>query len=353
MPWIRLNATNFRDYIAPAQEVDGPSISNPNRGVFGQFGDPEVCSATINGGTGDNHNTLINYYAFAYDNPFTTAKVTGVRVICIYRVDHEPTNTGWHPITQAISMANSTVTLEDGTVLTEIGATYPNTGGVQMIRADLAGPTIYGSDQDYRRDTPRSFEAVVPGTGTQEVILFFSGTTIFTPDEIQGEVGGGEVDYYIEVFTDDEPQPPTPPPGYPVYEMEKGWSFDGNYIPHFLELNWYWGDNPVDMTGMQKVRIHGLTKGFTLLQMSVNGMETDMLDYLPYYSEPQHIDLPRQPYFVNPDYEPVTNYTDTAARGLSVQMKFEGRNTDITRPEPSHVIQVLVIQSVPTGARAN
>lgn len=353
MPWIRLNATTFRDYIAPAQDVDGSGVSNPNRGVFGQFGNPEVCSATINGGSGDNHNTLINYYAFASDNAFTTKKVTGVRVTLVGREDQGPVNTGWFPVSQTINQPNFFVTTIDGTELHTIGDVYQNTGGIQMVRADLAGPTIYGSEQDYRRDVGRQFEAVLPGTGANEVILFFSGTTIFTPDQIQGEIGGGFGDYYIDVFTEDAPEPPVAVAGYPVYEMEKGWSFDGNYIPHFLELNWYWGDNPVDMTGLQKVRIHGLTKGFTKLQLSVNGMETDMLDYLPYYSEPQQIDLPRQPYFVNPDYEPVTNYTDTAARGLSVQMKFEGRNTDIVRPEPSHVIQVLVLQSVPTGQRSH
>lgn len=140
-----------------------------------------------------------------------------------------------------------------------------------------------------------------------------------------------------------------------VYEMEKGWSFDGRYIPHFLELNWFFGDNPVDFTGLQKIRIHGLTKGYVKLTVAVNGMETDQMDYLPFYSEPQWIDLPRNPYFVSGDYVPVTNYTDTSARGLSVQMKYEGRNRDLQLPEPSHVIQVLVLQGSPpgTGARSN
>ena len=352
MPWIRLNATNFRDYIAPSQEVDGPGTQNPNRGIFGEYGDPEVCSATI-ASSGETHNTLINYYAFASDNAFTTKKVTGVRVTLVGRQDNDPANTGWVPIQQTISQPNTFVTTMDGTVLHTIGDVYDVTGGVQMVRADLDGPVIYGSEQDYRRDIGRQFEAVLPGTGTNEVILFFSGTTIFSPDNIQGEIGTGWADYNIDVFTDEVPPEPVGRATYPVYEMEKGWSFDGNYIPHFLELNWYWGDNPVDMTGLQKVRVHGLTKGFTKLELAVNGMETDMLDYLPYYSEPQIIDLPRQPYFVNPDYQPVTNYTDTAARGLSVQMKFTGRNQDIVRPEPSHVIQVLVIQAVPTGARSN
>lgn len=141
-------------------------------------------------------------------------------------------------------------------------------------------------------------------------------------------------------------------PNY-VYEMEKGWSFDGNYIPHFLELNWFFGDNPVDFTGTQKVRIHGLSKGIAKLLVATNSMETDQLDYEAWYDEPQWIDLPRTDKKVASDYFSATNYTDVAARGISVQFKFSGRNEDITLPEPSHVIQVLVIQTTDTGARSN
>lgn len=137
-----------------------------------------------------------------------------------------------------------------------------------------------------------------------------------------------------------------------VYELERGWSFDGYYIPHFVELNWYFGDNPVTYSGLQKIRVHGLSKGRTYLQVSTNGMQTD---YLSDYSQPQYIDLPAHPTFVSSEFLPVTNYSDTANRGISIQMKFEGRNTDITKPEPAHVLQVLAIQSTPdsTGARAN
>jgi hypothetical protein len=140
--------------------------------------------------------------------------------------------------------------------------------------------------------------------------------------------------------------------GYLVYELEKGWSFDGYYIPHFVELNWYFGDDPVTYHAIQKVRIHGLSKGRTYLQVSANGMQTD---YSPDFTTPQYIDLPRNPTFVSSDFQPVTNYADMANRGLSIQMKFEGRNEDITKPEPAHVIQVLVVQSSPqdTGSRGN
>lgn len=140
-------------------------------------------------------------------------------------------------------------------------------------------------------------------------------------------------------------------PNY-VYELDRGWSFDGFYIPHFVELNWYFGENPFQYTGMQKIRIHGLSKGRALLQVRTNGMQTD---YIADYSQAQYIDLPNTPAFITTDFLPITNYTDTANRGISIQMKFEGRQTDMTKPEPPHVIQVLAIQTTPpsTGKRAN
>lgn len=135
-----------------------------------------------------------------------------------------------------------------------------------------------------------------------------------------------------------------------VQEFEKGWSFDGKYIPHFCELNWYFGDNPVDFRELSNVRIHGLSKGNVQLSVGTNGMETDADFYAEDYSEPQHIDLPRkQDWHVSSDYKPVTNYEQPLNRGISVQMKFEGRNENVDRPEPSHVIQVLVTQSSPIG----
>jgi len=135
-----------------------------------------------------------------------------------------------------------------------------------------------------------------------------------------------------------------------VYELDKGWTFDGNYIPHFVELNWYFGDNPVDYRGVQNLRIHGLTKGRCFLEVASNGMQTD---YIEDYSEAQHINLPKNPTLISADYVPITNYAEPLNRGISVQYKFQGTNKDITRPEPSHVIQVLIVQSTTDGNRAN
>lgn len=131
-----------------------------------------------------------------------------------------------------------------------------------------------------------------------------------------------------------------------VYELERGWSFDGYYIPHRLELNWYFGDDPFTYKSIQKVRIHGLSKGYAQLQMSVAGMQTE---YDGDYTEPQYINLPLNAPFVSEDFESTTNYVDSSNRGISLQLKFEGSNTDITKPEPPHVLQVLALQSSPQG----
>lgn len=136
------------------------------------------------------------------------------------------------------------------------------------------------------------------------------------------------------------------PPGFLVYELDKGWSFDGAYIPHFLEMNWYFGEDPFTDKTIQKVRIHGLSKGRAGLQLSVAGMQTE---YDSDYTEPQFIDLPRNAAYITTEYIPTTNYVDSSNWGLSLQMKFEGNNKDLTKPEPSHVIQVLALQGSPQG----
>jgi hypothetical protein len=141
-----------------------------------------------------------------------------------------------------------------------------------------------------------------------------------------------------------------------VYEMEKGWSFDGAYIPHYLELNWLFQEDPFTYMQVQKVRVHGLAKGKTNLQVSMAGMQpAPVADYKSDYSQPQWLDLPYTPMHVSSDFESVTHYVDYADRGLALQLKFEGRNEDVARPEPAHVLQVLALQGSPqgNGARSN
>lgn len=170
----------------------------------------------------------------------------------------------------------------------------------------------------------------------------------YTPAESTESTAAEIYEYLIEV---ELAVPPEPQPGFYVYELEKGWSFDGNYIPHFVEMNWFFGDSPVVYTGIQKIRIHGLTKGNAYVQLECNGLETKYSR--DGYQEAQYIDLLSEFDFVSSDFSPVTSYTDYSNRGLAIQMKFTGRNTNLTLPEPAHVIQVLVTQSTPSGQTAN
>lgn len=135
-----------------------------------------------------------------------------------------------------------------------------------------------------------------------------------------------------------------------VHELDRGWSFDGQYIPHFLELNWFFGEDPITYKSVSKIRIHGLTKGVVNLQVALSGMQGDVAtDYLADYMQPEFLDLPFTPIHISSEFVPCTNYIDYSDRGLALQMKFEGRNTDITLPEPAHVVQVLALQSSPQG----
>ena len=188
-------------------------------------------------------------------------------------------------------------------------------------------------------------EPAASGTGN-DTVTFTTDSTLLVGYIVEAQDLGGP--FNLTLYSGYGP----PGEEFYVYEMEQGMSFDGGYIPHFLELNWYFGDDPVTYHSIQKIRIHGLTKGRTYLQVSTNGMQTD---YLEDYTEAQFIDLPRAPILLSEGFVPITNYTDSSNRGIAIQMKFEGRNTDILRPEPAHVLQVLVVQSSPpdTGARAH
>jgi hypothetical protein len=179
------------------------------------------------------------------------------------------------------------------------------------------------------------------------------GTVRITFDQDYSDIrilmGGSSSSHFADGFylIDAVITPPLPPPPtYKVYELDKGWSFDGMYIPHFLEMNWYFGEDPFTDKTISKVRIHGLAKGRTKLSLAVAGMQTE---YDGDYTEPQHIELPRNSEHISTEYVPTTNYVDSSNWGVSLQMKFEGRNIDLSQPEPAHVLQVLALQSSPQG----
>lgn len=136
-----------------------------------------------------------------------------------------------------------------------------------------------------------------------------------------------------------------------VYALESGSSFDGNYIPHYFVVNWYFSDNPTQFNTLQAVRLYGLSRGVASLNVQAAGIQNDMYfsgSTLSTTATP--INLPRTASSITADFHDVTNRADIAARGLAIQLKFSGSNTSLSTIEPSHVAQVLITYSSPDGA---
>lgn len=133
-----------------------------------------------------------------------------------------------------------------------------------------------------------------------------------------------------------------------VFELDKGWGFAGTAIEHFFEANWFSGQTPVNFFTVKKVRLHGISRGRASLKISASGTQNQYAS--EYHTTEQYIDLPRSPILFSEEGEPISNNTDLANRGLSIQLKVENRT--LTTPEPSHICQVLVLQSE-TGGRTD
>jgi hypothetical protein len=135
-----------------------------------------------------------------------------------------------------------------------------------------------------------------------------------------------------------------------VFGLEQGNSFDGKYIPHMFETNWFFGDAPIIYTGIQKLRLHGLSRGFTKMNVYAAGM---MEDYSfgenVFSTTAESLNLPRTAGNIYNDLLPSTNICNLANRGLGVQLRFKGSNEDLTKPEPGHICQVMVVYSRPGG----
>ena len=181
---------------------------------------------------------------------------------------------------------------------------YQNVGDIEETRCLFEWYDSTGTEHNLLNELP----AVDPG---------------FQPEVFEAELGIGQPLYYwqagqldggsgnwqpesfawfIEVWEGGGPDPEpvqspfkfTQPSN--AYELDMGWSFDGQYIPHFLELNWFFGEDPVTYKMINKVRVHGLVKGVVNLQVSMSGMQGDVAtDYIPDYTVPEFLDFPFSP----------------------------------------------------------
>lgn len=137
-----------------------------------------------------------------------------------------------------------------------------------------------------------------------------------------------------------------------VFALECGNSFDGDYIPHQFDINWYTPGNPGQFHTLKRVRAHGLSRGVANINVYAVGPQTDFYFLGNEWStDTVPLNMPRtNPIGIVSDLQPVTNITDLAARGLAIQVRVEGSNTNLALIEPTHVVQVLILFTSPAGA---
>jgi hypothetical protein len=137
-----------------------------------------------------------------------------------------------------------------------------------------------------------------------------------------------------------------------VFALETGDSFDGLYIRHFFDINWYMPAGASIYHTLRRCRAHGMSRGLTSLSIHAAGPQTDyFFSGNAWSTDTVPLNLPRtNPIGIVDDLQPVTNITDIVARGLSVQVRLRGSNTDYELIEPTHVVQVLILFTTPDGA---
>lgn len=137
-----------------------------------------------------------------------------------------------------------------------------------------------------------------------------------------------------------------------VFALENGDSFNGYYIPHSFDINWYFGQAPSTYMTLQGLRAFGLSRGLASLNVYATGPQTDFYFKGNVFSTSTvPLNFPRNnPIGIVTDLQPVTNRADIAARGLAVQIRISGSNTNYALIEPTHVVQVLTLYTTPAGA---
>lgn len=132
-----------------------------------------------------------------------------------------------------------------------------------------------------------------------------------------------------------------------VYEMDVGWSFDGQIIPAYFETNWLFQGGPATYATTAGLRAHGIVQGKASLTVTAGSIDTSYQDN--YTSVQSVINLNRGlDRLVYQEYVPATNRTDLAKRGLGIQYKF---TSSATTNEPPHVVQVMTVHTRPGGQK--
>lgn len=129
-----------------------------------------------------------------------------------------------------------------------------------------------------------------------------------------------------------------------IYELDKGWGFDGSTFSNYFELTPIFSGGSVTMTGVDKVRLYGKGYGLATIQARTAGVEDDFDQ--AFHSTVQDISMPPTLDLFSTGMRPVTSIIDQANWGLGVKLRIENITAEgLTTTEPSHICQVLVLHT--------
>jgi hypothetical protein len=138
-----------------------------------------------------------------------------------------------------------------------------------------------------------------------------------------------------------------------VYELERGWSFDGQNFPARLTVNLSLLDSPYNFDNVRKAELHGLDYNNTTLFCGWGTKYSEELSYSGLAMGDTFTPAGRNVAGeVGTDYTPFSKVIQVATRGRPLLMKLKNSSTATggeasSAIEPPHILQAVLLQYIP------
>jgi len=138
-----------------------------------------------------------------------------------------------------------------------------------------------------------------------------------------------------------------------VYELERGWSFDGQDFPARLTVNLSLLDSPYNFDNVRKAELHGLDYNNTTLFCGWGTKYSEELSYSGLAMGDTFTPAGRNVAgAVGTDYTPFSKMIQAASRGRPLLMKLKNSSTatggeEASAIEPPHILQAVLLQYIP------
>ena len=138
-----------------------------------------------------------------------------------------------------------------------------------------------------------------------------------------------------------------------VFEMEKGWSFDGQDFPARVSMNLSFLDTPFDYDQIRKIELHAADYNNTTLFAGFGTKYGEEGSYTGMTLGSTYVPAGRNAAgAIALDYTPFSKMINVATRGRPLYLKFKNSSTatgdtSASAIEPPHILQALLVQYTP------